>query len=207
MSGCALLEFPVYYYMTVGHATDFAHFMAYKEYSRIFRDFRNYAIESFLKSLVEIRQRLVEHKKPGAPGYRTGEKGSLKLSAGQRSDRALDQLGQTDHIEQLGNPRGYGCFIGFAQSQQTGRYDFADRNRKMGVYAVLLWKIAYGWRQSGIPVFVAEYYTSLSWLQEPENKSEEGSLAASVGAGNGNEIAVVYRKVHIGENRTLLAKE
>ena len=146
MSGCALLEFPVYYYMTVGHAADFAHFMAYKEYRRIFRDFRHYAIESFLKSLVEIRQRLVEHKKPGTSGYSPGEKGSLKLAARQRSYRALNQLGQTDHIEQLGYLRGYGCFIGFAQSQQTGRYNFADRNRKMGVDAVLLWKIAYGWR-------------------------------------------------------------
>ena len=92
----AFMKAAVNYYMPVCHMVYHGQFMAYQQYGCILRHTRQYVIQSRLKALVYLTQRLVQHKHP-----RSGHKGSpkqrtLQLSSRQHADR-LTAMGLKPH--------------------------------------------------------------------------------------------------------------
>ena len=79
--GRALAQRVVHYYMSVRHAGNLAHFVAHKQYRGVAGKVGDYAVEVLLEVLVEVAQRLVEHKHVRTADDGAPEQSSLQLAA------------------------------------------------------------------------------------------------------------------------------
>lgn len=175
--------------------------MAHKKYCGVRSDIGDNAVEVLFKVLVDITQRFVKNEDSRVAHYGAAEERALQLSAGETSDGACCEIFHFYQFEDFPY-----TFFAFRRChafgpEQTRSYHFSDSDGEMAVDAVFLRKIAeirsLGRRCAG---FVVVYDFTPRGFKQTENEAEQGSLATSVGACDGYEIASVGCEVHIRQD-------